>query len=117
MQFSRAVAALTTAYSLALVVSPKVLAKPCGLTRADGSVPAEVAMLTRSIGVRDALLALHVLARPGRRATLARVIADGGDAVIFGSLLADRRAARKAAAVAGSWAAVEALAHVLDSRH
>jgi len=56
----RAVALLTTVYSVAIVVAPKVLAKPCGLLDAAGAVPPPVAELTRSTGVRDAALALSL---------------------------------------------------------
>jgi hypothetical protein len=109
---SRVLALLTAGYSVALVVRPKILAKPCGLTRPDGSVPRPVALLTRSIGVRDALLAALLAGAPNdasrRRLSAARVVADATDAIVFGRMLADRRAARKVAAVAAGWAALEA---------
>lgn len=110
-------AAVTVAYSAALVVNPRVLARPTGLVDADGSVPSAVALLTRSIGVRDALLAALVMLAPGgasRTLSAARVIADAGDAVIFGALLPDRRAARKVAGVAAGWAVLEAVAARFD---
>jgi hypothetical protein len=116
---SRVLALVTAAYSVALVVRPKILAKPCGLTRPDGSVPRPIALLTRSIGVRDALLAVLLAGAPNdagrRRLSAARVVADGTDAIVFGRMLTDRRTARKVAAVAAGWAALEAATAVFEA--
>ncbi|SHF80151.1 hypothetical protein SAMN05443575_0933 [Jatrophihabitans endophyticus] len=106
----RAVAALTTAYGVAITVAPKLLAKPCGLTRVDGSVPTDVAQLTRSIGTRDAALALALAVSPTgspmQLLTAARVVSDAADAAYFARVVpASQRT--KVAGVAAGWAALE----------
>jgi hypothetical protein len=115
----RAVAVLTTAYSVAITIRPEILAKPCRLTNADGTVPAEVAELTRSIGTRDAAMAAALaIAPPGypmNVLTAARVLSDGADAAWFARVVpAGQRA--KVAGVAAGWAALEFLAAVAGNR-
>jgi hypothetical protein len=111
---ARAVAVATIGYSTAMTIAPKVLAKPCGLTRPDGSVPEEVAGLVRSLGVRDVALAVALALAPAgyplRLLTAARVISDGADAIWFSRLVRDKSMKRKVAGVAGGWALLEALA-------
>jgi hypothetical protein len=115
----RVVAGLTTAYSVAITVSPKLLAKPCGLTAPGGSVPTDIASLTRSIGTRDASLALALLVAPTGRSmrvlTAARVVSDAADAAWFGRMVTRDRVA-KIAGAAGGWAVLELLALLAAER-
>jgi hypothetical protein len=115
----RAVALLTTAYSVAITIRPEILARPCRLTNADGTVPAEVAELTRSIGTRDAAMAAALAVAPAgypmHVLTAARVLSDGADAAWFARVVpAGQRA--KVAGVAAGWAALELLAAVAGHR-
>jgi hypothetical protein len=115
----RVVAAATVVYSTAMTISPRILAKPCGLTSADGSVPPAVAALTRSIGVRDAALAAALALAPAgypmQLLTAARVISDGTDAVWLSRLVDDRTAQAKIAGLALGWALLEAVAGLRGS--
>lgn len=115
----RAVALLTTAYSVSIVVAPKVLAKPCGLLDTHGQVPVPVAELTRSTGVRDAAMALALALAPAGYPmtvlTAARVVSDGADAVWF-SRLAPRSQRGRIAGVAAGWAVLELLTALFANR-
>ncbi|MFJ6512377.1 DUF4267 domain-containing protein [Streptomyces sp. NPDC091406] len=106
--------AATAAYGVGVLVRPALMARPCGLDEEDGSVPPATALLIRAVGVRDAAIGLAMLvAREGsalRAATACRVAADLGDAALFGTQLPDPAARRKAAAVAGGWGALCAVA-------
>ena len=114
---ARAVAVATVGYSVAITIAPQVLARPCGLTRADGSVPDDIAGLIRSIGVRDAVLAAALALAPAgyplRLLTVARVVAAGADTVWFSGLVSDRATKLKIGGVAAGWAALEGLAGLL----
>jgi hypothetical protein len=111
---ARVLGALTTAYGVAVVVRPSVLTGPTGLGPRDGDPSPPVATLARAVGVRDAVSGLAVVLAPRGRAVqvalAVRVAADIGDAVTLGVALPDRDAARKAVAVAGGWAVLNALA-------
>lgn len=115
----RVVAALTTAYSVGISLKPAVLAKPCGLTDSIGAVPPEVAGLTRSIGTRDAAMAVALAVspagRPMRVLTAARVVSDGADALWF-ARIAPRSQRLKVSGVAAGWALLEAGALVWCER-
>ncbi|MFJ4714523.1 hypothetical protein [Streptomyces sp. NPDC088785] len=106
----------TAAYGVGTLARPALLAKPCGLTEADGSVSAPTALLVRAMGARDTAIgaAMILAGTPSARrtATACRVASDLADAALFGSLLPDRAARRKAAAVAGAWGVLCALAAV-----
>ena len=110
---ARAVAVATIGYSTAMTIAPQVLAKPCGLTRPDGSVPPEVAGLIRSLGVRDVALAVALALAPAgyplRLLTAARMVSDGADAIWFSRLVNDSSMKVKVAGVAAGWALLEAL--------
>ena len=103
----RVLGVLTAAYSTALIVSPRILAKPCKLTRADGGVPPDVATVIRAIGVRDVasglLLALAPRGVALRGAVAVRVVSDLGDAAVFGFALPDPATKAKVAGVAAAW--------------
>lgn len=107
---TRVLGAVTAAYSAALIVSPRILAKPTGLTSTGGGVPAPVRTLIAAIGARDtAIGAAMMFARPGtplRTAVLTRVATDLADAAVFGTTLPDRSARLKVAGFAVCWAAL-----------
>ncbi|GAB3886933.1 hypothetical protein GCM10029964_052040 [Kibdelosporangium lantanae] len=64
---TRVLGALTTAYSVSIIVAPRLLAKPCGLATAAGEVTADVRTLVGGIGARDAAIGVAMmLAPPGR---------------------------------------------------
>ncbi|MFF3849790.1 hypothetical protein [Streptomyces sp. NPDC002328] len=110
----RVLGAATAAYSVAIMIRPAWLARPCGLTRADGTVPAPTALLIRAIGARDAALGTAMLLAPDlrslRTATACRVAADLSDAALFGTALPDRAGRAKAAGAAATWGALCAAA-------
>src|ERR1700760_69991 len=113
----RAVAVLTAAYSVAITIRPQT--GPCRLTNDDGTVPADVAQLTRSIGTRDAAMAAALaVAPPGypmRVLTAARVLSDGADAAWFARVVpAGQRA--KVAGVGAGGAALDLVAAVAGDR-
>jgi len=105
---TRVLGAVTTAYGVAIVAAPQVLARPCGLTTPTGGVTPDVRVLVSGIGARDAAVgAAMMLAPPGRPlqvALAARVASDAADAAIFGLSLPDRAARKKVAVVAAGWA-------------
>jgi hypothetical protein len=96
--FPRIMGAATLAYSVAVVVKPKVLAGPCQLVDAHGEVPAHVATAVRAVSTRDAIISALMLVLPAgpalRGVTTARGLCDISDAVMFG-LPAKDPAARK----------------------
>lgn len=106
----RGVAAATVAYGIAVTVSPKVLAKPCGLVDSEGHVPADDAGLIRAVGTRDALLAGLLLLSPTGAymnwLTGARALCDGADAVWFYGFIPSRQRP-KLVGVALGWALLE----------
>ncbi|MEW1628810.1 DUF4267 domain-containing protein [Streptomyces sp. NPDC089173] len=116
----RWVGAATAAYGLGVLVRPALMARPCGLEDEDGSVPASAALLIRAMGVRDAAIGIVMLVAKDRSvrqaATACRVVADLGDAALFGTQLPDPAARRKAAAVAGAWGALCAVAGLTADR-
>jgi hypothetical protein len=107
---TRILGGATTAYSLAIIAAPRLLAKPCGLTTATGEVSPGVRPLIGGIGARDVVIGVAMMAappgRPLRLAVAGRVAADLSDALIFGLSLPDRAARRKVAAFATGWAAL-----------
>lgn len=106
----RLLGAATAAYSVAIMIEPLWLARPCGLAEGPGGavVPTPIATIIRAIGARDAAIgAAMVLAPRGpalRAATAARVASDAADAVIFGTQLDERDRRRKIAGFAAGWA-------------
>ncbi len=116
---SRAVAVLTTAYSVAITIRPEILAKPCRRTTPAGRGPPAGAARTRPIGTRDASMAAALAGAPAgypmNVLTAARVLSDGADAAWFARVVpAGQRA--KVAGVAAGWAALELLAAVASHR-
>ncbi|HCA87441.1 MAG TPA: hypothetical protein DEQ61_19415 [Streptomyces sp.] len=110
---NRMVGAATALYSLAIMVKPMWLAKPCRLTMGpDGSVPADTRLLIKAIGARDTAIGLAMLTagstQSRREATACRIAADAADAAVFGALLDDRRARVKVAAFALAWSGLSA---------
>lgn len=114
----RAVALATAVYGAAITVSPKVLARPCGLMSAE-TVPPQIAALIRSIGVRDiASAAALALASPGTSMaglTAARVVSDVADAVWLSSVAPPRQRA-KVRTVTSGWAVLQLVVVFLNGR-
>ncbi|MFF7551551.1 hypothetical protein ACFZA9_01470 [Streptomyces olivaceus] len=109
----RTLGAVTAAYSAAIIVRPVVLARPCGMTDEDGTVPPATATLIRAVGARDVavggVMALARSPRTLRAAAVCRVAADLSDAVVFGAALTGRQRAKVAGFAAG-WGALSAAA-------
>ncbi|MBM7772336.1 hypothetical protein JOD54_002540 [Actinokineospora baliensis] len=103
----------TALYGAAVAVRPALMARPTGLVTSTGEPARGVAVLTRSIGVRDVATGLAMAVAPAgkplRTAIAVRVAADVADAVGFGTGLPDAEARRKSAVVAGVWAGLCAL--------
>ncbi|MEV6973741.1 hypothetical protein [Kitasatospora sp. NPDC093806] len=103
----RAVGAATAAYGAAVVVRPALLARPSGLTGADGTVPRSVAACLRPLGLRDAACGLAMACAPDdralRTATLLRIAADFGDAALLTGTLPGRRHRAMALTVSAGW--------------
>lgn len=103
----RAVGAATAVYGLAVAVRPAVLARPSGLTGADGTVPRSVETCLRPLGLRDAACGLAMACAPDdrslRTATLLRIAADFGDAALLAGTLPGRRHRAMALAVSVGW--------------
>ena len=97
---------LTAAYSVAVLVSPKVLAGPTELAPG-GKVTRGVAALSRGVAARDLASGLAMVLAPTpqaqRTAIAVRVLSDLGDTVVFGTSLPSKSARRKAAAVGILW--------------
>lgn len=110
----RVLGAATAAYSVAIMVRPVLLAKPCGLTDADGTVPVGTALLIRAMGARDAAIGTAMLLAPDARslrtATACRVTADLSDAALFGTALTGWSRRLKVAGAAVAWGALCAAA-------
>ncbi|OLR89452.1 hypothetical protein [Actinokineospora bangkokensis] len=106
----RALGVATAVYGAAVTARPTLMAKPTGLVNAAGSPSRGVAVLTRSIGVRDVAtglaMALAPAGAPLRAAIAVRVVSDLADAVGFGTGLPGADARRNSALVAGGWAAL-----------
>ncbi|WP_370944753.1 hypothetical protein AB5J62_37345 [Amycolatopsis sp. cg5] len=115
---TRTLGLLTAGYGVAVLARPQLLAKPCALTEADGSVPVSVAALARAAGVRDlasgVALALAPAGGPLRLAVALRTAADLSDAVLFGLALPNPTTRKRAAAGAAAWGVLCALSAVPD---
>jgi hypothetical protein len=111
-RFLRAVGAATCVYGVAVALRPGLLARPSGLTGADGRVEEATAIALRPVGWRDAVSgAAMVLAPAGPPLALAaavRMAADFGDAALLGRTLPDRRRRVAAAVVSVGWGALSA---------
>jgi hypothetical protein len=106
----RLLGAATAAYSIAIMIKPVLLARPCGLAvgPAGAVVSRPVGMMIQAIGARDAAIgAAMVLAPRGsalRAAVAARVASDAADVVVFGTQLPERDKRAKIAGFAAFWA-------------
>ena len=111
----RVLGAATALYSIAIMIKPALLARPCGLTTTPGGseVTMPVAVLIRAIGARDVAIGTAMVCAPRgsalRAATAARVAADAADAVVFGVQLAEPDRRMKIAGFAAGWALLCAL--------
>lgn len=109
----RVLGAATAGYGVAVLVAPRILARPVGMQEPDGGLGPAIRVAAGLIGVRDVVVGgAMVLAPAGpvlRAAIVARALFDAGDAALFGLLSPTAAARRKSAAVAGSWSALCAL--------
>jgi hypothetical protein len=105
---TRVLGAVTAAYSAAIIVKPRLLAAPCGLTAAAGEVPPQIRVLIGAIGARDTAIGVAMVCAPTgpalKAAVAARVTSDTADAVLFGTQLPERSARAQIAAFATGWA-------------
>lgn len=103
-------AIMTASYSTAICVRPRLLVGPSRFLSAAETVSPQMATMTRSTGTRDVLLALLLAtATPGRRVaalSVARAIADGGDALWFSRSVPPGQR-WKVSGAAAAWAATE----------
>ena len=106
----RLLGAATALYSVAIIIRPALLARPCGLSSGpDGTaVATPVAILIRAIGARDVAIGTAMVCAPRgsalRTATAARVVADAADALVFGTQLGERDRRMKIGGFAAGWA-------------
>lgn len=104
--FPRVMGGLTLAYSAAVLVRPKVLAGPCGLTDPIGEVPREVACTVRAVSARDAVVSAAMLVAPAgpalRVVTMVRGLCDISDGLTLG-LPAGPAKRKKVVAVGVAW--------------
>ena len=103
----RALGLATLAYSVAVVIEPKVLAKPCTLVDETGKVDPDVATAVRAVSTRDAIVSLGMVLAPAgpalRALTTARAACDISDAFVFGAVAKDPVARKKIVGVAAGW--------------
>jgi hypothetical protein len=106
----RLLGAATALYSVAIIIRPALLARPCGLSSGpDGTtVATPVVILIRAIGARDVAIGTAMVCAPRgsalRTATAARVAADAADALVFGTQLGERDRRMKIGGFAAGWA-------------
>jgi hypothetical protein len=106
----RTVGAATAAYGLGVTVWPALLARPSRLVDTRGRTRAHTRISLRPLGWRDAASGTAMLLAPAggalRTATLLRIAADLGDALLLGATLPGRGTRAKAVAVSVGWAAL-----------
>ncbi|SCK44745.1 hypothetical protein [Streptomyces sp. WMMB 322] len=105
----RLVGAATALYGIAVAARPELLAKPSGLTGADGRAAEGTRISLRPLALRDAADGLAMAYAPEgpalRTATLVRIASDLGDALLLGATL-PKQARAKAVAVSVGWASL-----------
>lgn len=105
----RILGAITALYSVAIIVRPRLLARPCGLVDKEGEPLPGTSTLVAAVGARDLAIGVAMMAAPEgaalRTAIAARVASDLGDAAVFGATLPDPAARRRVAGVALAWGA------------
>jgi hypothetical protein len=101
---------LTLGYGAAIVVKPKLMARPCELTDSNGAVPAQTATMIRALGLRDAISGASLIAAPTGKALLVagvlRSASDVGDGLLLSRTLPTPKAKKKAFVVATGWGAL-----------
>ncbi|MGK5628246.1 hypothetical protein [Streptomyces sp. URMC 123] len=106
----RLVGAATAVYGVAVTARPALLARPSGLADPAGRIAPATAVSLRPLAWRDAASGLAMAVAPTggplRMATLLRIAADLGDAVLLGATLPDAATRRKAVAVSLGWGAL-----------
>ncbi|MEY9964359.1 hypothetical protein ABIA33_002401 [Streptacidiphilus sp. MAP12-16] len=110
VRFLRGMGAATAVYGLAVALRPELLARPSGLVDADGRTADATAVSLRPLGWRDAASGIAMMTAPAgaplATATVLRVAADFGDAVLLGGTLPGRGRRLKAVAVSVGWGAL-----------
>lgn len=108
--FPRMLGAATLAYSVAVVVKPKLLAGPCGLVDEFGEVAPQVATAVRAVSTRDAIISALMLTAPAgpalRALVTARGLCDLSDAAVLGMPVPDSVTRNRILAVGGGWGAL-----------
>jgi hypothetical protein len=111
---ARFVGTVTAAYSVVLVIAPRLLAGPAEMTSPTGTVAAPTALAVRAIGARDTIIGIGIiLARPGPGMAgmcMLRAVVDLGDAALFGTQLPSTAARLKIGGFAAGWAVLSAVA-------
>lgn len=106
----RAVGAATALYGLAVTARPALLARPSGLVDAKGRTAEHTRTSLRPLAWRDLVSGLAQLTAPRgaalTTATLVRIGADLGDALLLGRTLPDPARRNKAVAVSVGWGAL-----------
>ncbi|MEU9071003.1 hypothetical protein AB0D60_29400 [Streptomyces sp. NPDC048306] len=99
---------------------PMWLARPRGLTDANGAVPSSTGPLIKAIGARDLTIGAAMLTArtpsTRRNATTCGVAADWSDAAPFGTLLPDAERRLEVAGFAAARGALCAVARVMQRR-
>lgn len=110
--FPRLVGVLTLLYGISALVTPRPIARHVELDDPASPGPA-TRLLSGTVGVRDIVSGIAILAAPRGDALLAalaaRVAFDVSDCVAFGTLLPAPAARRKVAVIAGGWGALAAV--------
>lgn len=116
----RVIGAATAVYGVAVARWPALLARPSGLTDPDGRPPEGIAVSLRPLAWRDAVSGTAMLLAPDGAplvlATLVRVGADLGDAVLLGRTLPDRGRRPAVVAVSVGWGALSLAALLSGGR-
>ncbi|MFC1415776.1 hypothetical protein [Streptacidiphilus cavernicola] len=116
----RGVGAATALYGLAVAARPDLLARPSGLVDPDGRTAPATAVSLRPLGWRDAASGIAMLTAPAgpalTAATLLRIAADLGDAVLLGGTLPGRGTRAKAVAVSVGWGALSVAGLLVHER-
>ena len=114
--FPRALGVATAAYSVAIIVSPSLFAKPTKLQQEGTPLPTATAIGIRALGGRDLACGLAMALAPAghalRTAIAVRVGSDLVDLVLLGTSLPDPTARTKAVAVAAGWGTLCGLSYL-----
>ncbi|HWM39428.1 MAG TPA: hypothetical protein VNS49_20155 [Streptomyces sp.] len=106
----RMTGAATALYGLAVTARPELLAAPSGLVDGDGRTAEHTRTSLRPLAWRDLVCGVAMVAAPRgaalTTATLVRISADFGDALLLGTTLHGRARRRAAVVVSLGWGAL-----------